>query len=110
MILHPACPHQHPPCGKSSAVLSPSYCADASLQTIIEVNSVIRQGLERGLPIMTLMENWDFLVGGWGVGWWWGDGPGEMDLAAGSANLTTLGKPNYALDGDPSDWADCGGG
>jgi DNA-directed RNA polymerase III subunit RPC1 len=27
------------------------------------VNSVIRQGLEKGLPIMNLMENWDFLVG-----------------------------------------------
>ena len=28
---------------------------------IIEVNNVLRQGLEKGLPISNLMENWDFL-------------------------------------------------
>eukprot|EP00197_Chlamydomonas_leiostraca_P012021 CAMPEP_0202861128 /NCGR_PEP_ID=MMETSP1391-20130828/2625_1 /ASSEMBLY_ACC=CAM_ASM_000867 /TAXON_ID=1034604 /ORGANISM="Chlamydomonas leiostraca, Strain SAG 11-49" /LENGTH=1424 /DNA_ID=CAMNT_0049540457 /DNA_START=102 /DNA_END=4376 /DNA_ORIENTATION=+ len=31
------------------------------LMQIIEVNSVLRQGLEKGLPISNLMENWDFL-------------------------------------------------
>lgn len=31
------------------------------LMQIIEVNSVLRQGLEKGLPITNLMENWDFL-------------------------------------------------
>ncbi|KAF8067125.1 DNA-directed RNA polymerase III subunit RPC1 [Scenedesmus sp. PABB004] len=31
------------------------------LMQIIEVNNVLRQGLEKGLPINTLMENWDFL-------------------------------------------------
>ena len=28
---------------------------------IIEVNNVLRQGLEKGLAINNLMENWDFL-------------------------------------------------
>ncbi|PNW84960.1 hypothetical protein CHLRE_03g165750v5 [Chlamydomonas reinhardtii] len=31
------------------------------LMQIIEVNNVLRQGLEKGLPISNLMENWDFL-------------------------------------------------
>jgi hypothetical protein len=31
------------------------------LQQIVEVNGVLRQGLEKGLPITNLMENWDFL-------------------------------------------------
>ncbi|GLC35764.1 hypothetical protein PLESTM_000363300 [Pleodorina starrii] len=31
------------------------------LMQIIEVNNVLRQGLEKGLPINNLMENWDFL-------------------------------------------------
>ena len=28
------------------------------LQQIVEVNNVLRQGLERGLPVQNLMENW----------------------------------------------------
>jgi hypothetical protein len=28
------------------------------MQQIIEVNNVLRQGLERGLPVQNLMENW----------------------------------------------------
>jgi len=31
------------------------------LMQIIEVNNILRQGLEKGLPIVNLMENWDFL-------------------------------------------------
>ena len=31
------------------------------LMQIIEVNNVLRQGLEKGLAITNLMENWDFL-------------------------------------------------
>ncbi|KXZ56345.1 hypothetical protein GPECTOR_1g305 [Gonium pectorale] len=31
------------------------------LMQIIDVNNVLRQGLEKGLPIGNLMENWDFL-------------------------------------------------
>ncbi|KAF5838068.1 hypothetical protein DUNSADRAFT_3438 [Dunaliella salina] len=31
------------------------------LMQIVEVNGVLRQGLEKGLPITNLMENWDFL-------------------------------------------------
>eukprot|EP00850_Spirogloea_muscicola_P023482 SM000360S13676 [mRNA] locus=s360:20430:29808:- [translate_table: standard] len=31
------------------------------LMQIIEVNSILRQGLERGLIMLNLMENWDFL-------------------------------------------------
>ncbi|GIL99158.1 hypothetical protein Vretimale_4372 [Volvox reticuliferus] len=31
------------------------------LMQIIDVNNVLRQGLEKGLPINNLMENWDFL-------------------------------------------------
>ena len=31
------------------------------LSQIIEVNNVLRQGLEKGLAIVNLMENWDFL-------------------------------------------------
>ena len=37
------------------------HCSFCSAQQIIEVNSVLRQGLEKGLPISNLMENWDFL-------------------------------------------------
>jgi hypothetical protein len=31
------------------------------LMQIIEVNNILRQGIEKGLPIVNLMENWDFL-------------------------------------------------
>ena len=31
------------------------------LMQIVEVNNILRQGLERGLPVPTLTENWDFL-------------------------------------------------
>jgi hypothetical protein len=31
------------------------------LQQIIEVNNGLRHGLDKGLPISSLMENWDFL-------------------------------------------------
>lgn len=31
------------------------------LTQIIEVNNILRQGLEKGLPVQNLMENWDFL-------------------------------------------------
>ncbi|PSC73949.1 DNA-directed RNA polymerase III subunit rpc1-like isoform X2 [Micractinium conductrix] len=31
------------------------------LMQIVEVNNILRQGLEKGLPIVNLMENWDFL-------------------------------------------------
>lgn len=31
------------------------------VQQIIEVNGVLRQGLVMGLPITSLMENWDFM-------------------------------------------------
>jgi hypothetical protein len=34
----------------------------------VEVNGVLRQGLEKGLPIVNLMENWDFLQVG--LGFW----------------------------------------
>jgi hypothetical protein len=30
-------------------------------QQITDVNHVVRTGLERGLPIGSIMENWDFL-------------------------------------------------
>ncbi len=45
---------------------NPSQCTYlarplARSQQIIDVNSVLRQGLEKGLPITNLMENWDFL-------------------------------------------------
>ena len=32
-----------------------------TLQQIVETNNVVRKALEEGLPIPTLMENWDFL-------------------------------------------------
>ena len=32
-----------------------------AVQQIIETNNVVRKALEEGLPIPTLMENWDFL-------------------------------------------------
>lgn len=33
----------------------------SALQQIIEVNNLLRQALERGMPINSLMETWDFL-------------------------------------------------
>jgi hypothetical protein len=44
-----------------SAVLRWLLFACSLLQQIIEVNNGLRHGLEKGLPITSLMENWDFL-------------------------------------------------
>lgn len=41
--------------------ISSQCCFWLRVQQIVEVNGVLRQGLEKGLPITNLMENWDFL-------------------------------------------------
>lgn len=45
------------------------------LAQVVEVNNILRQGLEKGLPIVNLEENWDFLQVRWrlqGPGRGWG--------------------------------------
>ncbi len=37
------------------------FLAACFLQQIIEVNDLLRQALDRGMPINSLMETWDFL-------------------------------------------------
>ena len=31
------------------------------LMQIIEVNNVLRQGMDKGMPVVNIMENWDYL-------------------------------------------------
>jgi hypothetical protein len=54
----------------AQGIAVPSACVDFAvavaaacllLQQIIDVNNGLRHGLEKGLPIASLMENWDFL-------------------------------------------------
>lgn len=64
-LLAPPPPHTHARTHTRPCCIS---AARSALAQIVEVNNILRQGLEKGLPIVNLMENWDFLqVGGWGV-------------------------------------------